>query len=72
MYYLKDSINENGEDIEYIRETYRHIYSDLLNSWEQDNPDDKEDKEDFHKILKMQWKEYAAYEDEEIKKMLKI
>jgi hypothetical protein len=62
IYFLEKNIKKNGKDIDLIRNTFRYIYCDLYNSWEMDNPDEKEDIDDLKIILKQKWEKYSIYE----------
>lgn len=72
MYFFNEKINKNGKFMEDLRNTYRYIYDELYNNWEMKQPYDEDDKKDEKIVLKQQWLDYAIYEDEDYKKMLKI
>lgn len=72
MSFLDEYVVKYGKRMEDLRRIYNWIYNDLINSWEMEEPDEEEDIRDLDLILKQEWKEYAIYEDEDYKRMLKI
>lgn len=61
MYYLNEDIKLYGKHIEFICNTYRNIYSELVNSWEMDYTVEEDDKYDLKLILNQKWKDYEIY-----------
>lgn len=70
---LDEIINIHGKDINFIRNTYRTIYSYLCDGWEFYPKDDELEKHDFKIVYNSDtWKRYGSHEDEEFKRLFKI
>jgi hypothetical protein len=73
MKYLDKSIKDNGKNIDFIRNTYRTIYSYLCNSWEFIIIDNELERHDFKIVYNSDtWKKYGVHENEEYKRVFKI
>lgn len=73
MNHLDEIIEIHGKDINFIRNTYRTIYSYLCDGWEFYPRYDNDEKHDFNIVYNSDtWRLYGSHEDEEFKKLFKI
>lgn len=73
MIYLDKIIEIHGKDINFIRNTYKSIYSYLCDSWEFISRDDSFEKHDFKIVYNSDnWKKYGSHENDEYKRLFKI